>query len=305
MSTTLRHAGIVAAFALAATALPCTALAQATPAAASPHTFTGNVGLFSQYIFRGLTQTDEEPALQGGLDYSHASGFYVGTWGSNVSWLKENFSTPPNTIIGQYSRGGSLELDLYGGFKNTIGDTGFGYDVGALYYWYPGRVRSGCVIGTDRCPKANTLEGYAAVTWKWLTAKYSHSFGDTFGWPDADGTWYLDLSAAIPLGETGLTLGLHWGKQKYDGNVPGTNISYDSFLSYEDWRVSLAYDLSKVSTTFSGVEVGAMYTDTRKAHTCGYGGIGQATSHPNCAGFGPYPNNIADDQVTVWVKKTF
>ena len=56
---------------------------------ASPHTLTGNVGLFSQYVFRGLSQTNEKPALQGGLDYSHASGFYAGVWGSNVSWISD------------------------------------------------------------------------------------------------------------------------------------------------------------------------------------------------------------------------
>src|SRR5688572_31801626 len=93
----------------------------------SPHTVTGNVGLFSQYIFRGLTQTNEEPAIQGGFDYSHSSGFYVGTWGSNVSWLQDG---------GSYRAGGSLELDIYGGFKGSIGKTDLGYDVGLLYYWY-------------------------------------------------------------------------------------------------------------------------------------------------------------------------
>src|SRR5215210_5001131 len=62
------------------------------PAPTPEHTLTGNIGVFSQYIFRGLTQTDKDPALQGGFDYSHRSGFYVGTWASNISWLKENAS---------------------------------------------------------------------------------------------------------------------------------------------------------------------------------------------------------------------
>ncbi len=70
------------------------AQSQQPSAPASPHTFTGNVGIFSQYIFRGLTQTNGYPALQGGFDYGHESGFYVGTWGSNISWLRENFSSP-------------------------------------------------------------------------------------------------------------------------------------------------------------------------------------------------------------------
>jgi len=290
------------------TTIICSAILIPEIAAAedSPHTFTGNVGLYSQYIFRGLTQTNEEPALQGGFDYSHSSGLYLGLWGSNISWPKENFTVgPPKTVTGQYSEGGSLEADFYGGFKGSIGQSDFSYDVGLLYYWYPGTTTPGCTIGTDSCPKADTLEAYGALGWKWLSAKYSYSFGDTFGWPGADGTWYLDFSATVPIGETGLTVGLHYGLQRYDGNIPGTNVSYDSFLSYEDWRLSVAYDLSKVSKTFAGTEIGAMYTDTSGAHACGYGSFNQTGSNNAGPCSGPYPKDISDGQFTVWLKKTF
>ena len=65
-----------------------------TRAAARPDwTFTGNVGLFSQYVFRGISQTNEKPALQGGFDLGHKSGFYVGTWASNISWLSTALRT--------------------------------------------------------------------------------------------------------------------------------------------------------------------------------------------------------------------
>src|ERR1035437_4409760 len=83
----------------AAVSIPLSVSWQTAPAAepatapaaapASPHTFTGNVGLVSQYIFRGLTQTNAHPAIQGGADYSHASGFYAGTWLSNISWFTD------------------------------------------------------------------------------------------------------------------------------------------------------------------------------------------------------------------------
>ena len=57
-----------------------------TPAPPTPeHTFTANIGLFSEYIFRGISQTGGKPAVQGGFDYSHASGFYAGTWASNIT----------------------------------------------------------------------------------------------------------------------------------------------------------------------------------------------------------------------------
>jgi uncharacterized protein (TIGR02001 family) len=251
----------------------------------SPHTFTSNVGLYSQYIFRGLTQTNEDPALQGGMDYLHSSGVYVGFWGSNISWLRD--AAPPQT----YNEGGSLELDLYGGFRGNFGKTDFTYDLGFLYYWYPGDTPSGAI-------KADTKEVYGALGWKWLSAKYSYSFDDTFGVKDADGTWYLDLSANVPLGETGLTLGLHYGMQEYDGsdprNVGGAN--NDDIYSYDDWKVSLAYDLGKVGKPLTGTTIGVMYTDTSSADDRGYGKVSQG---------GPYPKNIADDQVTFWIQRVF
>ena len=202
----------------------------------SEHTFTGNVGLFSQYIFRGLRQTDKEPALQGGFDYSHASGLYAGTWASNVSWLRD---------FDAYSSGGSLEWDFYGGYKGTFGKSDFGYDLGLLYYWYPGNAASGFA-------KANTLEAYGALSWKWLSAKYSHSLDDkTFGVRDSRGTWYLDLSAAVPVTDK-FTLQAHWGKQKFRDNDGADN----SAASYEDWKIGATYALPMNFT------IGAFYTDT-------------------------------------------
>lgn len=272
-------------------------IAIAADAPASPHTLTANVGLYSQYVFRGLTQTNEEPALQGGFDYSHSSGFYLGVWGSNVSWLRENLtgSTPSST----YKSGGSLELDFYGGYKGSVGD--FGYDVGLLQYYYPGDVNTGFL-------KANTLEAYVAGSWKWFTAKYSHALSNhVFGVNDARGTSYFDLSASFPVGETGLTLGAHYGIQKYDGKDPiNTNsANNDTLYSYDDWKISMAYDMGKVGKTFDGMTVGVAYTDTSSAHTCGYGASTQSSRVNNAACTGVYPKNIADSQTTVWISKTF
>ena len=271
--------------------------AVAADAPASPHTLTANVGLYSQYVFRGLTQTNEEPALQGGFDYAHSSGFYLGVWGSNISWLRENVtgSTPSST----YRSGGSLELDFYGGYKGTVGD--FGYDVGLLQYYYPGDVNPGFI-------KADTLEAYVAGSWKWFTVKYSHTISNgMLGVNDARGTSYLDLSAAVPIAETGLTLGLHYGMQKYDGKDPiNTNAATnDALYSYDDYKISLAYDMSKVGKTFNGMTVGVAYTDTSSANTCGYGASTQAGSVNNAACTGVYPKNIANGQTTVWIAKTF
>jgi len=220
-------------------------LAQAqTPA--SPHTFSGNVGLYSQYIFRGLTQTNADPAIQGGFDYSHSSGFYLGTWASNISWL-----TDSSSVTGYTSS--SMEWDFYGGFRNTFGKSDFGYDVGLLYYWYPG-TRSDVVAPGS--VDADTLEIYGALSWKWLSAKLSYALSsDVFGVKDADGTYYLDFTAAYPVPNTKLTLLAHYGIQKFTGDsAPG--VSNDANASYEDWKIGATYALPQDFT------IGAYYTDT-------------------------------------------
>jgi len=246
----------------------------------SPHTITGNVGIYSQYIFRGLTQTNEEFALQGGFDYSHSGGFYAGTWGSNVSWLRD---------FGAYTAGGSLELDIYGGFKGSIGKTDFGYDVGLLYYWYPGDVAPGFT-------KADTLEIYGALSWKWLSAKLSYAISDdVFGVTNADGTYYLDLTASYPIPNTKLTLIAHYGMQEFEGNsatcvgISGST-SNDSCASYKDWKLGVNYSLPKDFT------VGAFYSDTDMT-------AAQKAFYTTPAGAGS--KFLGKDTFTVFIQKTF
>jgi uncharacterized protein (TIGR02001 family) len=289
-------AGLVTA-ATATTALAQTPPAEpaaAAPAAAPaepppPYTLTGNIGIFSQYIFRGLTQTDRQPALQGGFDFAHSSGFYAGTWLSNISWLKEGASTPLFTA-GQYANGGSVEWDIYGGYKANFGSSDFTYDVGLLYYYYPGNVVPGCTYGTNACPKGDTLEAYVAFGWKFITLKYSHSvLNHTFGVPNSRNTNYIDLSADVPIGDTGLTANLHVGRQTYKGSN-GLITDNDGFYSYSDWKAGLSYALPKDFT------VGAYASGTGGANVLGYGGVSQG---------GPYPHALGKTTGTVFIKKTF
>lgn len=219
----------------------CAALIASSTAAVasqSPHSLTGNVGLYSQYIFRGLTQTDRKPALQGGFDYSHADGFYAGIWGSNVSWISDTAQTA--AINGVSS---SIELDLYAGYKWTRDD--WTVDLGFLRYEYPGKYPSGFV-------KPNTNELYVAGVWKWVSLKYSHSLGDTFGVDNAKNTYYLDLTAAIPL-PSEFTLTLHVGRQKFKGANFG--VSNDVF-SYTDYKAEVAKSLT------GNWSLGAGFTDS-------------------------------------------
>lgn len=313
MSSKALRAGV-----LAAAFAPAVAFAQAPAPAAAPtpeHTITGNVGLFSQYIFRGLTQTDRDPAIQGGFDYAHSSGLYAGTWGSNISWLRENATTFAGGAVvpaGTYSRGGSVELDFYGGYKGTVGD--FGYDIGTLYYWYPGGISAAVQAASApfAVPKANTWEAYAGASWKWLSAKFSYSLqNDTFGVADSRGTYYLDLSASLPLGDvmkelTGFTVSAHWGYQKFDGTDPrnvgfaaaygGRTPDNDDLYSYKDIKVGLSYALPKDFT------IGAFYSKAYDTNLFGYGSAATA----GAAGLrGPFPRDIGKSTGTVYLQKTF
>ncbi|MFN7086646.1 MAG: TorF family putative porin [Burkholderiales bacterium] len=257
---------------VAVTFTPGLAPAQAT----SGHTLTGNVGIFSQYIFRGLTQTNTDPALQGGFDYSHASGLYAGTWLSNISWLTDS------PVATGYTSS-SLEWDFYGGYKGTFGKSDFGYDIGLLQYYYPGSRNTALYPGTV---KADTLEAYAALTWKWLSLKYSHSLNNkTFGVANSSGTYYLDLTANFPVSDK-LTLIAHYGKQKFEGSNGG--VSNDAVASYEDYKLGLSYALPKDFT------VGGFFSGTSMDST-------QKAFYTNTAS----NRFVGKDTFTVFVQKTF
>ena len=212
---------------------------------ASAHTVTSNVGLFSDYIFRGISQTGTRPAIQGGFDYAHSSGFYAGAWGSSISWISDAYTATAGTAG---ANNASLELDTYFGFKNSFaGD--FSYDVGFLRYNYPaGTYAPGAT-------KADTDEIYGLVGYKWVTAKYSYSLRDTFMVPDARGTYYFDLSANYSIPDTGVTLGAHAGRQAYKGSSAAYVAAGGTVASYTDYKLSVTKDIS-------GYVLGLAYSNT-------------------------------------------
>ncbi|MBP5986011.1 MAG: TorF family putative porin [Azonexus sp.] len=205
----------------------------AEEAAPTPeHTLTGNLGLFTSYRFRGIDQTFGKPALQGGFDYSHSSGIYLGNWNSNVS---QTAGYPD----------GNLEMDFYGGYKTTFGD--FGLDVGGLYYYYPGS--RGQTLGLNRGAVDNG-ELYIAGTWKFLTLKYSYAVTDYFSLPDSDGSSYLELNAAYDLGNG-------WGINGHAGHLWLKNYSVGD---YTDWKLGVTKDIG-------GFVIGLSYVDTNADKT--------------------------------------
>ena len=187
--------------------------------AADPLAF--NVGVVSQYRYRGLAQTKGDAALQGGVDYTAANGFYAGAWASTIKWIKDANGTTQGK--------GPLELDLYGGYKFEA--AGVSYDIGYLRYEYVGNNYKD-VASTN--VNANTDEVYGAATYGVFTAKYSHAVSNLFGYADSRGSHYVDLSATFDLGQ-GYTLVPHVGRQV----VEGTNHGY----SYNDYALTLNKDL--------------------------------------------------------------
>jgi uncharacterized protein (TIGR02001 family) len=212
--------------------------------ATSDHSITGNIGLFSSYRFRGIDQTFGKPALQGGIDYVHASGIYLGNWNSNV---QQGAGYPD----------AELEMDFYGGYKTNFGSLGL--DIGAIHYAYPGsdsavgkvgaatnykdgRVHSGGVSNTER---------YLGASWQFLSVKYYHAISDYFSTPGTRGSSYLDLAVSQELGD-GWGVNGHVGRLNFQNQIDG---------DYTDWRLGVTKDIQ-------GWVMGATYIGTSAKGNC-------------------------------------
>jgi uncharacterized protein (TIGR02001 family) len=174
------------------------------------YTLSYNVGVVTDYRYRGISQSRLKPALQGGADFAHSSGFYLGTWASTIKWIKD--------------AGGdaNIEVDVYGGYKFNAGPVAM--DVGVLRYLYPS---SSLGVNPD------TTELYVAGSFGPATLKYSHAVTNLFGFSDSKGSGYLDLSATFDLGN-GWSVVPHIGHQKVKNNGD---------FSYTDYSVTVAKDL--------------------------------------------------------------
>jgi uncharacterized protein (TIGR02001 family) len=190
---------------------------------------TFNLGAITDYRYRGISQSNLKPALQGGADYTNnPTGLYAGTWLSSIKWIKD--------IPGGND---DVEWDIYGGKRGEIVPD-VTYDVGVLEYYYP---------SNNLNPSANTTELYGQLGYKVVTAKYSQSVTNLFGFTDSKNSGYFDLSAAIDVTE-GYTLGLHYGHQSIRNN---------GAFSYSDWKVGVSKDFFEVTFT-----AGVVGTDASK-----------------------------------------
>lgn len=206
---------------LALCALSLTATA---PAFANDFEVSANVGFVSEYSFRGIAQSDERPALQGGFDVSHSSGLYAGVWGSNVDFNDGDQA--------------SLELDGYIGYSNNY--KGLNYDIGAIYYAYP---------GADSSLDYDFVEFSLAVGYDFDMFSTSASINyspEYFG--DSGHAEYYAANIDVPL-PADFGLSAHVGFQEIEDN---TTFGVPDYL---DWSVGINYNLE-------GFDLSLAYIDT-------------------------------------------
>jgi len=220
-------------YALAEEAAPAATVAAAPAEPAPPYTLSYNLGLYSNYMFRGVALSDG-PAVQGGIDFAHSSGLYVGTWFSTIDPI--------------YSAGNHQEVDLYAGYARTF-DNGFGVNFMGNYYWYPESNKVGLTHTFD------TFEASAGVSYKFLTYTYYNVLTRNYGAVDSKSAEYHELKAAykLPVGDLNLL-----------AKVGYTNTHQAADYDQGDFTIGLSRDFSLpgAGKPIEGFNAGAYYTDT-------------------------------------------
>jgi len=181
---------------------------------------SGNIGGSSNYLWRGVTQSNDAVAIQGGLDYTHESGFYAGTWASNVDFGNDT----------------SYEVDLYTGYAGNISEN-LSYDIGYLYYAYP-----------DAEGSLDFGELHGAISWQWVELSYAHvvNAGDDVAAAPFDNKdlSYIAATVSVPLTEK-VNLSLHYGYSS--GEVVE---AWFAEKHYADYHLSLSTDTSIGTVSF-------------------------------------------------------
>lgn len=185
---------------------------------------SANVSLVSEYSFRGIAQSDEGPAIQGGFDIAHTSGLYAGVWGSNVDFNDGDEA--------------SVEIDLYAGYSNAYND--INYDLGVIYYSYP---------GADDSLNYDFWELSAAIGYDFGHFASSASINyspDYFG--ESGDSYYYAAAVDVPL-PYDLGLSAHVGYQDIDDEAAF------GVPDYTDWSLGLGY-------SYEGFDFAVQYVDT-------------------------------------------
>jgi uncharacterized protein (TIGR02001 family) len=277
-------------------------LEAAAKPAESNWSFSSNVAYTSDYYVRGISQNFHKPALQGGFDVEHSSGFSAGVWASNVS---------PNTFPDA-----SLEIDIYAGYGGEIGKTGIGYSVGLIGYTYPGGGWDDCVGCFDNLNnpttsnnKWDTYEANFGLSYSYFSAQISTTLGNYFGLDtdtgyddDSKFTTYVELNAEYPFGNGWALIG-HIGhlnvSTKLAAGTDGDTL-YNGELNpdYTDYKVAVSKSFSLAGSEGWAAELAYVGADD--------------TGYWNAEGWGGSSFNgrsqtadLTDDRFTFTVSRAF
>jgi uncharacterized protein (TIGR02001 family) len=254
---------------------------------ASP--ITANVTVVNDYRYRGLTQSNFKPAIQGGFDYAHESGFYIGNWNSSISWISDTYPSASSGYKQNTSVSAPIEMDFYAGYKKEFIGEGFATDIGVLQYFYPTSGMSGMnlknatttTLGATRQyvgVSPNTTEVYAAQNFTFgpVTgyAKFSYALTPLFGLYNSAGSYYPDLTVNYDTGVFGLSLNAHAGYQYVSNNSSTYN------FSYADWKFGVTKDFG------AGLSAAVAYVGTNAKSVAGAPvyGTPQGKSQGNAGG---------------------
>lgn len=192
------------------------AAAEATP----EHTLVPKLSVYSEYEYRGISQTAEKPAVQFDLDYSHASGFYLGTFVSNIKWLKESAK------VGGFSTHANIEWDIFGGYKfEVVKDLTL--DLGYLRYEYPS--------SSAFNPSPNTDEPYVGLSSGPFSARYSHATSNLLGFANSKNSGFAELNWAQEV----------LPKLTANAQIAHQTVKNNGDYSYTVYELGATYDLGQ------------------------------------------------------------
>ncbi len=207
---------------LLATSVAAQTSPPAAPAAAAEpapvNTLIPKISVYSEYEYRGIAQTAEKPALQFNLDYTHTNGLYLGTFLTNIQWLKEAAKA------GKFSTSANLELDLFAGYKFDIAKD-VTADVGYLRYEYPS--------SSAFKPSPNTDELYVGVSSGAFSGKYSYSTSNLFGFANSRGSGFTEINWSQEVAP----------KLTANAQIARQTVKNNGDYSYTVYKLGASYDV--------------------------------------------------------------
>lgn len=176
---------------------------------ALPGAFSANVALVSDYVVRGISLSNEDPAIQGGFDWEGGNGLFLGTWGSSV----------------EFGNDSSVEIDFYAGYRGRV--DAFGYEARVAYYWYPDTSATGSSFWDAH------VKGWYDLGAVVVNAGLAYT-PDNFGPTADDAVLYYSAGAAVPVAEM-LTVSAGVGYSALEGFKDYTDWNAGATLKVRDW----------------------------------------------------------------------